>query len=54
LVPPIQTLIILALLRPRRLRHAVYLLEQTDTGWEFAFVPDDDLVPFTRHNWKWV
>ena len=33
---------------------SVGVLEQTDTGWEFAFVPDDDLVPFTRHNWKWV
>jgi len=33
---------------------SVGVLEQTDTGWAFAFVPDDDRFPFTRHNWKWV
>lgn len=33
---------------------SVGLLELTESGWMFDFVPDDDLKPFTRHNWKWV
>src|SRR5262245_39750086 len=32
----------------------VGVLEQTETGWAFDFVPDDELKPFTRHNWKWI
>lgn len=33
---------------------SVGVLEQTADGWSFEFVGDDDLKPFTRHNWKWV
>jgi hypothetical protein len=33
---------------------SVGVLEQTDSGWSFDFIPDEHLVPFTRHNWKWV
>jgi hypothetical protein len=33
---------------------SVGVLEQTAEGWAFDFIPDDDLKPFTRHNWKWV
>jgi len=32
----------------------VGMLEQTETGWVFEFIADDDLKPFTRHNWKWI
>jgi hypothetical protein len=33
---------------------SVGVLERTAAGWAFDFVPDDDLTPFTPHNWKWV
>lgn len=33
---------------------SVGILDHTGTGWEFNFIADDDLKPFTRHNWKWV
>jgi hypothetical protein len=33
---------------------SVGMLEWDGTGGAFAFVPDEDLKPFTRHNWKWV
>jgi hypothetical protein len=33
---------------------SVGVLEQTADGWSFDFVPGDDMVGFTRHNWKWV
>jgi hypothetical protein len=33
---------------------SVGVLELTPDGWAFGYVPDDDLTPFTRHNWKWV
>jgi hypothetical protein len=30
------------------------VLEWADGEGAFAFVPDEVLTPFTRHNWKWV
>lgn len=33
---------------------SVGVLDHTGAGWEFNFIADDDLKPFTRHNWKWV
>lgn len=33
---------------------SVGALERTADGWAFEFVEDEDLKPFTRHNWKWV
>jgi hypothetical protein len=33
---------------------SVGVLEHTGTDWEFNFIGDDDLKPFSRHNWKWV
>ncbi|MFO0825374.1 MAG: metallophosphoesterase [Gemmataceae bacterium] len=33
---------------------SVGVLEYTADGWSFDFIADDDLKPFTRHNWKWV
>jgi hypothetical protein len=33
---------------------SVGVLEWDGTGGTFAFLADDELKPFTRHNWKWV
>lgn len=33
---------------------SVGVLEWDGEEGGFAFVPDVDLLPFTRHNWKWV
>ncbi|MCE9562010.1 MAG: metallophosphoesterase [Planctomycetes bacterium] len=33
---------------------SVGVLEQTADGWSFDFIADEDMNPFTRHNWKWV
>jgi hypothetical protein len=33
---------------------SVGVLEQSPDGWSFEFIADEDLKPFTRHNWKWV
>ncbi len=33
---------------------SVGVLQQTEEGWAFDFIPDDDLKPFTRNNWKWI
>jgi hypothetical protein len=31
---------------------SVGVLKQTESGWAFEFIPDNDLKPFNRHNWK--
>lgn len=33
---------------------SVGVLEWTGADGTFTYLPDDDLKPFTRHNWKWV
>jgi hypothetical protein len=33
---------------------SVGVLEHSEACWRFSYVPDDDLTPFTRHNWKWA
>jgi|SRR5579883_89563 len=33
---------------------SVGVLEWTEGEGTFEFIPDEDLKPFTRHNWKWV
>ena len=33
---------------------SVGVLEWDGADGTFAYLPDDDLRPFTRHNWKWV
>lgn len=33
---------------------SVGVLAHTPEGWTFDLIADDDLKPFTRHNWKWV
>jgi hypothetical protein len=33
---------------------SVGVLERAGRGWSFALVSDEELAPFTRHNWKWV
>ena len=33
---------------------SVGVLEWAEGDGTFAFVPDEELQPFTRHNWKWV
>jgi hypothetical protein len=33
---------------------SVGVLEWNGTDGVFAYLPGDDLKPFTRHNWKWV
>lgn len=33
---------------------SVGVLEWDGEGGAFEYVADDDLTPFTRHNWKWV
>ena len=33
---------------------SVGVLEWSDGDGSFAFIEDEDLAPFTRHNWKWV
>jgi hypothetical protein len=33
---------------------SIGVLEWEDAEGTFEFIPDEELKPFTRHNWKWV
>ncbi len=33
---------------------SVGVLEWNGVNGGFSLIPDDELKPFTRHNWKWI